>query len=428
MKQKYIKSTSILLIGGTLTKLLGMIIKISMTRIIGIKGISLYTIILPTFSLFITIGQIGLPITLSRFVALKDRNNKNLYFTMIPILLLFNSILSIFIILSSNWIGTTLLKNKDTIIILKAIALVIPFTSMSAIIRSYFYGKERMIPHTLSNIIENCIRLLIIVFIIPKLLIYDIKTIVFFIVLSNILSEGISTIILFLFLPKHINIRNLSFEKIHIKDSLYQAIPNISSSLIGSITYFLEPILITYILLNKGYSSSYITTEYGIINGYVLPVLLIPSFFSLAISQSIMPYISRLYKENNYKKIKNLLKKVLFLLLIFAIIITISLEILGPNLLQILYKTNLGINYLKILAPFFILHYLEHPLLFSIYAFGKTKDILKQSLISSILKIMNLLILSNILIGINFYLTTMILSIFINTSYLFIKINKYLKE
>ena len=332
MKNNFIKSTFILLLGGIITKLLGMIIRISMTRIIGLKGISLYSLILPTFSLFITIGQIGLPITLSRLVALKDRNNKNLYYTIIPFILLFNILLSLLIILSSNWIGINLLKNSNTVIIIKAIALVIPFTSISAIIRSYFFGKEKMFPHTLSNIIENITRLGIILFLIPKILYLKTKTIVFYIVLSNILSEGISILVLILFLPKKINIKELSFEKYHIKDSLYQAIPNISSNLIGNISYFLEPILLTFILTKKRYTTFFITTEYGIINGYVIPLLLIPSFFSLAISQSIMPHISRLYKEKNYLKVKKLLKQVLLLLLVFAITITIILELYGNTL------------------------------------------------------------------------------------------------
>ena len=40
-----------------------------------------------------------------------------------------------------------------------AIALVIPFTSISSICRSYFFGKERMGPHVISNLVEDVVRL-----------------------------------------------------------------------------------------------------------------------------------------------------------------------------------------------------------------------------------------------------------------------------
>ena len=56
-KETFIKSTVILIIGGAITKALGMFIKIIMNRIVGVEGISLYMLIFPTFSLFIGIDK-----------------------------------------------------------------------------------------------------------------------------------------------------------------------------------------------------------------------------------------------------------------------------------------------------------------------------------------------------------------------------------
>ena len=56
MKEKFINSVIVLLIGGLLTKLLGMFIKIMMSRLIGTEGLGLYMMVLPTISLFIGIG------------------------------------------------------------------------------------------------------------------------------------------------------------------------------------------------------------------------------------------------------------------------------------------------------------------------------------------------------------------------------------
>ena len=44
---KFIKSTLILLVGGFLTKVLGMLIKIITTRIIGTETLGLYMLIMP---------------------------------------------------------------------------------------------------------------------------------------------------------------------------------------------------------------------------------------------------------------------------------------------------------------------------------------------------------------------------------------------
>ena len=56
MKNKFIKSTLILVIGGFFTKVLGMTIKIVLTRLIGTEGIGLYSMIMPTFLLLNSIA------------------------------------------------------------------------------------------------------------------------------------------------------------------------------------------------------------------------------------------------------------------------------------------------------------------------------------------------------------------------------------
>ena len=104
MKKSFKTSVIILLIGGLLTKILGMFIKIVMSRLMGTEGIGLYMMILPTFTLFIGLSQFGLPIALSKLVAENKRNNIKLFFSLIPISLLVNIILIIIIILIAPYL------------------------------------------------------------------------------------------------------------------------------------------------------------------------------------------------------------------------------------------------------------------------------------------------------------------------------------
>ena len=303
MKEKFIKSTIILLIGGFITKILGMLIKIIMSRLIGTEGLGLYMLILPTFSLFIGLSQFGLPTALSKLVSEDTKNNVKLFFSIIPISLLINSILIVIIFLIAPFLANNLLHNKDTYLSILAIALVIPFTSISSICRSYFFGKEKMFPHIFSNILEDIVRLLLMIIGIPLVLPLGLKYAVLYIVLSNIISELSSIIILILFLPKNLTIKkkDLHPSPKYIKESLSIGIPNTTGRLIGSIGYFLEPIILTSVLLSCGYSNNYITNEYGILSGYVMPLVLLPSFFTLAISQALLPVVSKEYAKGNKK-------------------------------------------------------------------------------------------------------------------------------
>ena len=94
-KSKFIKSTIILIAGGFLTKLLGMLIKIVMTRLLGTKGIGTYMLISPTFTLLIGLASLGMPVAISKLVAEDKRNNKNLVFSAIPIVMIINILIII---------------------------------------------------------------------------------------------------------------------------------------------------------------------------------------------------------------------------------------------------------------------------------------------------------------------------------------------
>ena len=207
MKEKFMKSVIILLIGGLLTKLLGMLIKIIMSRLIGTEGLGLYMMVLPTFSLFIGIGQFGLPTALSKLVAEKRKNNIRLFFSILPIAAFVNILLIITIITIAPILSTQLLHDPRCYLPILAIAVVIPFTSLSSICRSYFFGKEKMTPHVISNLIEDIVRLTLMIIGIPYFLPKGLEYAVCYIILSNVISELASILILFLFLPKKLQIK-----------------------------------------------------------------------------------------------------------------------------------------------------------------------------------------------------------------------------
>ena len=206
MKNKFVKSTLILMLGGAITKILGMIIKIVTNRLIGVEGLGVYMLITPTFMLLIAIAQLGFPIAISKLVAEEKNNNKNLVFSSLPISLTINIIIMIILLFSSSYISNNLLHDKRTLYAIRSIGFVLPFISISSILRGYFFGKQRMFPHIISNVTEDAVRLITIIIGVPIALKKGIESAVSFIVLSNIVSELSSILVLFFFLPKNFKI------------------------------------------------------------------------------------------------------------------------------------------------------------------------------------------------------------------------------
>ena len=397
MKNNFIKSTIILIIGGFLTKILGMFIKIVLTRTISTKGIGIYSLILPTFNLFITLCSLSLHIAISKLVSEKRKiSNKQIVLTPIPFILLFNIILILILLIISPFLSNNLLHNKTTYYPLIAIGFTLPFISISSIIKGYFFGKEQMFPTTLSNIIEQLVRLMLTITIVSKLMNHSLTYAITGVVLINILSEGASIIVLLLFLPKKKNLlpKPFKFDKSLMKDLLNISIPTTGSRLIGSLCYFLEPIILTYTLTKVGYSNQFITTQYGIVNGYVYPLLLLPSFFTMAISNALLPIVSNSYSNNNYTYTKYKIKQAITLSLIIGIPCTLLFMTIPEFFLKFIYNTKEGVEYIKIIAPIFLIYYIQGPLTSSMQAMGKAKEAMLGTLIGSIIRTITLFVLS----------------------------------
>ena len=400
MKNKFIKSTLILVIGGFFTKVLGMTIKIVLTRLIGTEGIGLYSMIMPTFLLLNSIAQLGLPTALNVLIASDKYNTKNLVFTAILISLSIDIMIMLFLIVSSTFLSNNLLNDARLSLGLLSIGFVLPFITISNCLRSYFFAKQRMYPHVITNIIEDLVKLIFVIIGIPFFSSKGIEYAIAFVILSNIFCE-LSSIIIFIFLIPSFKCKSKELKPNikNIKELFKISLPTTGSRLIGAIGYFLEPIIITFVLLKIGYTNKFIVTEYGIINGYVMQLVLLPSFFTGAISQALIPIVSKNYVKGNYKYINKKIKQALYFSLLIGIPATIVFELFPDVLLKLLFNTNKGVEYIKVIAPICLLHYIQSPISSSLQAMGSAKISMIGTLLGMILRTISLFIFSHLKIG-----------------------------
>ena len=428
MKNKFIKSTVILIIGGFITKILGMVIKIVLTRTIKTDGIGLYMMILPTFNLFITLCNLGMPTAITKLVSEHKRKSKKIVLSIIPIIIIYNILLIILIFIISPFLSNNLLHNSNTYYPLIATSITLPFITISSIIKGYFFGKERVFPNTISNIVEQLARLILTIFLVSKMMKYGLVIAVTSVVLINVISEFSSIVVLLLFLPKEkIDKEDFKVDNSILREMLGISLPTTMARLIGSITYFLEPIILTNILKYVGYTSEYITLEYGVINGYVYPLLLLPSFFTLAISSAILPVVSNSYSNRNYSYTKLKIKQALFFSLLIGVPVTILFIFIPDVLLKLVYNTTCGSQYIPIIAPFFIMRYIQAPLTSSLSGMGYAKEAMRGTLYGSIIKVISLIFLSLLRIGLWSLVISSILNIAIVTIHHIYYVRKYLK-
>ena len=415
MKNKFLQATFILMIGGLVTKLLGFAIRIIYTRMVGSDAINLYSLVMPTYSLLLTIATLSLPVVISKLISEHKTKSLKILSSATIITLSLNLVVIFIIYFSKDFIASFLLHDKRASSLLMAMALTFPFVSISSILKGYFYGKQKMAPHTISNIIEQIVRIVLIFLVIPTLVNKGIVYSVMGLILISIASQVASILTFLVFLPKKFKItkEDLKPDLKTTKEILSISIPTVSGRLIGNIGFFFEPIILTNILLFAGYSMDFILNEYGAYNAYTISLLSMPSFFIAAISSSLLPEISRFFYHKNYVMVKRRLKQAIILSFLVGGVFSGFIYLFREPLLLTLYNTTKGCEYIEILAPFFVLFYLEGPLQSVLQAIGKAKTTMFITMVAVIVKLSTMAILSMCHIGMYSLVIAEIIDIFI---------------
>lgn len=423
-----IKNIIILLVSGALAKVLGMLGKIIYTRIAGVNVVGLYTMITPTFMLIISICQFSFPISISKISAEEKYDNKSLLKSAYFVGSIISIILIIILLLTSNLIALSL-HNKLLAPAILSISAIIPFVMISSVQRGFLHGKEDMLPASITNVTEEIIKIILILFLLPIAISKGDITSVIFLILFNVVTESSNILFMQKVISKnYISNKKGKVNKKIINEILSISIPTTSVRLIASIGFFLEPIILTNTLLSSGYSPNYITMEYGIINSYIVPLLSIPSFFSISIASALLPNITKAYANKKYDEFNRKLLKLMFLsMLVGAVCLTIIL--IFPNeILKLVYNVNFGINYIYLIGPFFLILYMQPTLSVALQAMDKTNKLFLTSTISVIIKYSTLYVLGKIGFGMNALIFAMIAGIVTTTSLVLIIVLKELKK
>ncbi len=402
-KQSVAQGTFILVIAGLITKILGMVNRVIVTRLLGEDGIGIYMLIAPTLMLLTTFASIGLPIAIPTLISRANERQKKVLSVSLIIAMVSSLLVSILLFFIAKPLAIYLLKDERTYLPLISIGPLLFFVSLSTILKAYFQGEQNMFPSAISTLVEQIVRIVISILFINWSLPYGIIYGVVGTMWASIAGEFASILILLFLFFKHIhhNHYGATLKPIHLspqnfKDVLAISLPATGSRLIGSFSHFLEPIIVVQCLFKIGYSSELSAKLYGAVSGFALPLVLMPSFITNAITQAIVPPISQAYASKRFDRIHSHLDNAFQLSFLPSGIYTVLLMLFPVELMNLLFDSSTGANYLIVMAPVFLLLYFQAPLTSTLQAIDEATQAMSTTLISSVIKIIMMIILLQI--------------------------------
>lgn len=348
-------------------KFAALIFNIYISNQIGSEAVGVFSLVMAVYLFFITVATSGLNIAVTVIVSEKFALNKNQQaIKAIRTCIFFSLLLGIaaggLILLFSNFITSKCLHNMVSSRPLFYIAIGLPFIAMSSCISSYFATIRKAYKNAISQVFEFTIKMFATIILLKINISNGVEAICISLILADVISEICSFTLIFILyiidikLKKLENIRSFG-QRINI---LKIAFPVAVTSYIRSGLSTLKQLIIPTQLEKSGISCSRALSQYGMINGMVLPVITFPTVFTDSYSMLLIPEFSTYVAQKNYKAINYIANKIFKITCAFTMCIC-SIFFIFSNDLGLAIYNNIEIGYyFKIFTPFIFFMYMDH--------------------------------------------------------------------
>lgn len=344
------KTVSMITFFSILTRFLGFLFRIFLSRKLGSVGMGIYQIAASIVGIFMTLVASGLPLTTAKLVAkfensgkLKDKNIATTTSVVIAIVI---SVMScIVLLLGQKGLGF-FVKNETVVSLILIMSPALIFSAVYAVFRGALWGQSSFFWVSFTELIEQVVRMFLTFIVLATVTdIIDCSKLVATTFTITCLVSAIVVMLVYF-----IKGGKLDFKKGQYKEIIKSASPitgvRLASSLVQPLTALLIPFMLTII----GFSNNEAISVYGIIMGMALPLLFAPLSIVGSLSMVLIPKISILHENKDFSTISNSINdSINFSLFLSALIIPLYLAC-GDLIGVVLYDNLQAGIYLQLSA------------------------------------------------------------------------------
>lgn len=335
------KAVATVTIFSILTRFLGFLFRIFLSRKLGATGIGIFQMASSILGLFMTLFSSGIPLTTAKFVSKYRTNNqissKHKFVTSALIVSILISIIASILIYILKPLWHVLFTDINAVEIL---IILIPSLFVSAVyvvFRGSLWGDGDYFSCGLTEFIEQIAR-----FIITFVLLINVNNVIIATKNSAIAFNIACTISAILCVVIYFKKDKLNFKKGEYKNLIKSSTPvtgiRLASSLVQPITTLILPSL----LIMSGQTQSEAISSFGTIMGMTFPMLFVQMSVIGSISMVLIPAISSLQTKGDYEQINsNILNSTKISIFISSIFVVLYMSV-GDLIGLVLYNNAMA--------------------------------------------------------------------------------------
>ncbi len=341
------RSTITLTAVGLIAQLLGFFYRVVLSRLVGAEVMGLYQLILPAYSIFLSLAVTGLTVAVSSLSAQYAAREAaggvhQLLLAALRALVLLWLPLALAVALFSRPIAQLLLGDGRTRLGLVLLLPVLLLTGVENLTKHHFYGIGEVRLPAAVELGEQFVRTAAVLGLVWLFLPEDPALTVGLIVLGMLASEVFSSSALTLLRrrregrgsPGGIPPRLLRRQIARV------AIPVGATALLGNLMASANAVLIPRKLMAAGLGEAEAMREFGVVFGMTVPMLTLPGAFVSALCLAIVPRLSACQASGDGEACREKISKALLAASVIVLPATALLVTLGPELGRLLFQNE----------------------------------------------------------------------------------------
>lgn len=381
MKLAGAKRQTIFLTGiNAVVRALGLAMRVWMSRMLGAEVMGVMELAQSVHMVAISPLTSGLPVAISRLTARSDENSKarpleaGLWLARKASLLLVPAL----------WLlSPVIARGMGDVRVLPSLWFTAPcvlILGYSASYNGYCYGLERSDLPALSELIEQAIRFGLTVFLIHSLNRLTVPWLAAVPVAATMTAELVGLCFVLRMLPN---------AKIHRRPStawtksvLRLSVPTTATRLLQTLLRSITAIMIPLRLQSSGLSAAEATAQLGMLNGMVMPILMLPGIFTSALSMVTIPRIAK--AEEQPSELRRLLLLCLCSAVPLSLLCAVMFFYFSPVLANVVYHQAELTRLFQIAALQIVLFPVNHLVGSTLSALGQQRRSLYVSSITAV--------------------------------------------
>lgn len=352
---KFLKGTLILTISSIVVKVIGSLNWIILSRVLGGEGIGLYQMGFPIYLMAITLSSAGIPVAISIITAEKLAQKdflgaKRVFNVSLRLLFVTGLFFASMLLFGAQWlVDNHWIRDGRAYYSIIALAPAVFFVTFLASFRGYLQGWQIMMPTAVSEIVEQLMRVITMLFFANMFMPYGLAYAAGGASMGAGVGAFCALLVLMWFygrLKQKLKEDLAEQNPLAIKESagaiisrlLRLALPVSMSSLMLPVVANLDLLIVPKRLEAAGFDISQATEFFGYLTGMAVPLINLATIFTAAMTISLVPAISESRALGDEFGIKGKTKTAFRVALIITFPCSVGMYFLAEKIATLIYN------------------------------------------------------------------------------------------